>query len=244
MTGILIFMVRDCIWLCSASCLWLGFGRALFIAKPEVSRFCMTYNESTNETVVRRCPYNSRKTVYEEFYVKLTQNISHLNEFMCGGLNRTGPLCSHCMHGGYGDSCVLLYVTLFTMFGEFEWVVVVRIPCRLPHNNVLPRCNNVSSTRYCSTNECFHLLLSIYLYHYKYITICSLECIIIYPLCNNYCNSNCLWILEFGLLSLCHSFLLCKWSAIPYSGGGPGVCCSILSLAYDCCYLYLCWIAR
>ena len=29
------------------------------------------------------------------------------------------------LQGGFGGSCVLLYVTLFTMYGEFEWVVVV-----------------------------------------------------------------------------------------------------------------------
>ena len=64
-----------------------------------LSGFCITYNESMKETVVGRCPYNSHKTDYQELYVKLTQNVSHLNEFMCGGLNRTGPLCSHCMEG-------------------------------------------------------------------------------------------------------------------------------------------------
>ena len=61
--------------------------------------YCMTYNESTDVTVVGSCPYNSHKTDYQELYVKLPQNVSHLNEFMCGGLNRTGPLCSHCQEG-------------------------------------------------------------------------------------------------------------------------------------------------
>ena len=32
-------------------------------------------------------------------YVKLPQNISHLNEFMCGGMDRAGVLCSHCKEG-------------------------------------------------------------------------------------------------------------------------------------------------
>ena len=61
--------------------------------------YCMTYNESTDVTVVGSCPYNSHKTDYQELYVKLPQNVSHLNEFMCGGMNRTGPLCSHCQEG-------------------------------------------------------------------------------------------------------------------------------------------------
>ena len=64
-----------------------------------LSDFCMTYNGSTGVTVVGGCPYNSHKAGYKEKYSKLPQNISHLNEFMCGGLNRTGSLCSHCKEG-------------------------------------------------------------------------------------------------------------------------------------------------
>ena len=65
--------------------------------------YCMTYNEYTDEstgvTVVGGCPYNSHKADLQEQYVKLPQNISHLNEFMCGGLDRTGLLCSCCKKG-------------------------------------------------------------------------------------------------------------------------------------------------
>ena len=64
-----------------------------------LSSYCMTYKESTDVTVVADCPYNSHKAGYQEKYVKLPPNISYLNEFMCGGLNRTGPLCSHCQEG-------------------------------------------------------------------------------------------------------------------------------------------------
>ena len=64
-----------------------------------LSGFCMTYNESTDVTVVGGCPYNSHKIDYKELYSKLPQNITHLNEFMCGGLDRTGLLCSHCREG-------------------------------------------------------------------------------------------------------------------------------------------------
>ena len=61
--------------------------------------YCMTYNDSTNVTVVGHCPYNSHKPDSDEIYIKVPQNFSHLNEFMCGGLNRTGVLCSHCKEG-------------------------------------------------------------------------------------------------------------------------------------------------
>ena len=60
---------------------------------------CMTYNESTGVTIVGLCPYNSHKTDSQELYMKLPQNVARLDDFMCGVLNRTGPLCSHCMEG-------------------------------------------------------------------------------------------------------------------------------------------------
>ena len=103
-----------------------------------LSGFCMTYNESMDVTVVGGCPYNSHKIDYKELYSKLPQNITHLNEFMCGGLDRTGLLCSHCR----------------------EWVVIVHIPCCLPHNNILPHCDHLPNPSYFSTNECFHLHVS------------------------------------------------------------------------------------
>ena len=64
-----------------------------------LSYFCITHTESTDVTVVGGCPYNSHKAGSHEKYVKLPRNVSHLNEFMCGGLDRTGFLCSHCQEG-------------------------------------------------------------------------------------------------------------------------------------------------
>ena len=60
---------------------------------------CMTYSYSTDVQVVGGCPYNSLKADFQELYVKLPQNISHLNEFMCGGMDRAGTLCSRCKEG-------------------------------------------------------------------------------------------------------------------------------------------------
>ena len=60
---------------------------------------CLTYNYSTDVQVVGGCPYNSHSPDSDEVYVKLPRNISLLNEFMCGGLNRGGVLCSHCKEG-------------------------------------------------------------------------------------------------------------------------------------------------
>ena len=62
--------------------------------------FCMTYNSSTKITEYGPCPYiahyNNITTVDHVFYIQLPSNVSLLNEFMCGPLNREGPLCGKC----------------------------------------------------------------------------------------------------------------------------------------------------
>ena len=60
---------------------------------------CMTYDETTNNTVVGACPFNHHKPDVNQEYTKLPQDVTQLNEFMCGGLNRTGIQCSHCQPG-------------------------------------------------------------------------------------------------------------------------------------------------
>ena len=60
--------------------------------------YCVTYNEANDSTTLDTCPYHYHKHV-EGLYVTLPQNVCDLNEFMCGGLNRTGLLCSHCKPG-------------------------------------------------------------------------------------------------------------------------------------------------
>ena len=71
-----------------------------------VNGMCTTFDNDTGKTVVGRCPYNmlfSRKHVYilENGYIKLPENISDLNQFMCGPWNREGHLCHKCKPG-YG----------------------------------------------------------------------------------------------------------------------------------------------
>ena len=61
--------------------------------------YCMTYDEEYNSTVAGSCPYNDHTPDFEQLYTKLPRNVSDLNEFMCGNLNRTGILCSHCKPG-------------------------------------------------------------------------------------------------------------------------------------------------
>ena len=61
--------------------------------------FCMTWDEPSNATLVGVCPYNNHISDVDLLYVKLPKDVGDLNEFMCGALNRTGPLCSQCRDG-------------------------------------------------------------------------------------------------------------------------------------------------
>ena len=67
--------------------------------------YCMTYNATTDTTEYGPCPYitryNNTTVVDYAFYIQLPGNVSLLNEFMCGPLNREGTLCGKCKDG-YG----------------------------------------------------------------------------------------------------------------------------------------------
>ena len=77
---------------CLTGCSLLRFG------------YCMTYNNTTGATEFGPCPYIGRYNtvcVDHDFYIQLASNVSLLNEFMCGPLNREGTLCGKC-EDGYG----------------------------------------------------------------------------------------------------------------------------------------------
>ena len=60
---------------------------------------CMTHTED-GQTLVGLCPYIvPNASILEDLYTTLPKNLSAVNQFMCGGLNRTGLLCSHCQDG-------------------------------------------------------------------------------------------------------------------------------------------------
>ena len=60
---------------------------------------CMSYDDTINETVAGRCPFNYHRPNVQMFYITLPNDTSELNSFMCSGLNRTGLLCSQCQQG-------------------------------------------------------------------------------------------------------------------------------------------------
>ena len=105
---------------------------------------CMTYNSAVEMTEFGRCPYIAHyNTTYDgrDLYIQLPDNVSLLNEFMCGPLNREGTLCGKCKDGygialysytlecskcwGHGYGWVLYYV--LELFPMYLMVVIFHI---------------------------------------------------------------------------------------------------------------------
>ena len=125
--------------------------------------YCMTYDEVNDSTVCSFCPYQNHKPDVLGLYVKLPQNLCDLNEFMCGGLNRTGLLCSHCkpglgpavfsytlqclkcLEGGYGW---LLYIFVATFPTTVMFLVIILCQIRItaaPMNALIFACQVIVS---------------------------------------------------------------------------------------------------
>ena len=77
--------------------------------------YCATYNEQSNSIEFGQCLYNCQKKDSADIdvgYSRLPQNISELNSWMCGSLNRDSTLCGRCantyypMAFSYNISCV------------------------------------------------------------------------------------------------------------------------------------------
>ena len=110
--------------------------------------FSMTYSSTQDRTLVGRSPFGKQlrnPKVIHGYQIELPQNISQLNDFMCGGLKRTGQLCSQCMPGfgpvvlSYDFACTkcmssprgeLLYVFLACVPTTVFFVVVVVLNVR------------------------------------------------------------------------------------------------------------------
>ena len=75
----------------------------------------MTYKNTTGATEFGACPYiaHYNTTPFDGFTcIQLPSNVSLLNEFMCGPLNREGELCGKCKDGYgialYSYSCLAM----------------------------------------------------------------------------------------------------------------------------------------
>ena len=89
--------------------------------------FCMTYNSENESTEYGPCPYiadyNTTISFGYVFYIQLPNNVSLLNEFMCGPLNREGSLCGKCKDG-YGMALYSYTLECSKCWGHgYGWVL-------------------------------------------------------------------------------------------------------------------------
>ena len=66
--------------------------------------WCATYEEGFGMALIQ-CPYFLRRGHYitSDGYYQLPDNVSQLNDYMCGPMNRRGRVCMHCIDG-FGPS--------------------------------------------------------------------------------------------------------------------------------------------
>ena len=67
--------------------------------------YCSTYDEDTGIVSFAPCPYFQTDNFivhgskFNIWYIQLPNNISELNDYMCGRMKRKGKVCSECMDG-------------------------------------------------------------------------------------------------------------------------------------------------
>ncbi len=88
---------------------------------------CMTYWNSINTTVLGRCPYNLFQRDTPSVYLKLPSNVSELNDYMCGTLNREGLLCGQCKSGFSPAVFSLDYSCLRCTDGAMNWAIFLSV---------------------------------------------------------------------------------------------------------------------
>ena len=138
---------------------------------------CMDlYNDSSEDkdvVVIGRCPYSvsQRDNVSQGVYVTPPQNVSELNHFLCGRLNRSGLMCSQCQEGlgtaifSYSMQCLLcmssglgwiLYAFLATFPTTVLFLVLLIFQLRItsgPLNAYIFVCQLLATIAYSSRNS-------------------------------------------------------------------------------------------
>ena len=89
----------------------------------------MTYDNATGATEYGPCPYIAHYNTTtisvdpHAYYIKLPSNVSSLNEFMCGPLNREGLFCGKCKDG-YGTALYSYTLKCSKCWGHgYGWVL-------------------------------------------------------------------------------------------------------------------------
>ena len=95
--------------------------------------YCMTYDEESGTSTVSYCPYFTLQghNISGHGLINLPDNISELNEYMCGPMNRKGIVCSECIDG-YGLSVTSLKLQCSTCssvrYGVLIYLLIQVVP--------------------------------------------------------------------------------------------------------------------
>ena len=98
--------------------------------------YCMTYDEESGTSTVSYCPYFTLQghNISGPGLINLPDNISELNEYMCGPMNRKGIVCSECIDG-YGPSVTSLKFQCSTCnsvwYGVLIYLLIEIVPVTL-----------------------------------------------------------------------------------------------------------------
>ena len=104
--------------------------------------YCMTYGEESGTSTVSYCPYFTLQghNISGQGLINLPDNISELNEYMCGPMNRKGIVCSECIDG-YGPSVTSLKFQCSTCsnvwYGMLIYLLIEIVPVTLFYITVL-----------------------------------------------------------------------------------------------------------
>ena len=98
--------------------------------------YCMTYDEESGTSTLSYCPYFTLQghNISGPGLIDLPNNISELNEYMCGPMNRKGIVCSECVDG-YGPSVTSLKFQCSTCssvwYGVLIYLLIEVVPVTL-----------------------------------------------------------------------------------------------------------------
>ena len=100
--------------LCSELRQWVTCTYDQLTPKVYLARgLCITFDSDTGKTEIGKCPYTifekNHDSMLPNGFIELPENVSNLNEFMCGSWNREGYLCSKCKDG-YGLAIPNVYM--------------------------------------------------------------------------------------------------------------------------------------
>lgn len=86
--------------------------------------YCMTFDNSTNETLLLSCPYNTGYSHnLHRLYVTMNTTVSNLNQFTCGPLKRADIYCQKCTNDS-GPSPFTLDLSCFSCTSSYHgWLL-------------------------------------------------------------------------------------------------------------------------